>query len=71
MVQLYVAGRPGEAVRSLRGFRRLFLRAGERREVTFTIAAADLPSFPAEVSIGGGQPLRDTPHVRGSLPPEP
>jgi beta-glucosidase len=69
VVQLYVAGGPGEEapVRSLRGFQRIHLRAGESREVMFTLGSDDLPKSPVEVSVGGGQPLHGTPHVRGSL----
>jgi beta-glucosidase len=69
VVQLYAGGGPeeGAPVRSLRGFQRVHLRAGESREVTFTIGSADLPKSPVEVSVGGGQPLAGTPHVRGRL----
>jgi beta-glucosidase len=64
VVQLYVSG-TGEEVRSLRGFQRIHLRAGESRVVTFTLA--DLPASKVEVSIGGGQPVGTIPHVNGSL----
>ena len=69
VVQLYVAGGPeeGAPVRSLRGFQRVHLRAGESREVAFTIVSDDLPKSAVEVSVGGGQPLANTPHVRGRL----
>jgi beta-glucosidase len=69
VVQLYVGGGAEEEapIRSLRGFRRIHLRAGESREVTFTLGSDDRPSAAVEVSIGGGQPLAGTPHVRGSL----
>jgi beta-glucosidase len=69
VVQLYVSGGPedGAPVRSLRGFQRVHLRAGESREVTFTIGSDDLPKSPVEVSVGGGQPLANTPHVSGRL----
>ena len=69
VVQLYVAGGPeeGAPVRSLRGFQRVHLRAGESREVTFTIGSDDLPKSAVEISVGGGQPLADTPHLRGRL----
>jgi beta-glucosidase len=69
VVQLYVAG-GGDAeapIRSLRGFQRVHLRAGESREVTFTLEAAELPKTPVEISVGGGQPLGRTPHVAGRL----
>jgi beta-glucosidase len=69
VVQLYVGGGPeGEApVRSLRGFQRIHLRAGESREVTFTLGTDETPKAAVEVSVGGGQPLAGTPHVRGRL----
>ena len=69
VVQLYVGGGPeeGAPIRSLRGFQRIRLRAGESREVTFTLGTDDLPTSAVEVSVGGGQPLPGTPHVRGSL----
>jgi hypothetical protein len=43
------------------------LRAGESRELTFTVSASDLPDAAAEVSVGGGQPLGKTPRVTGTL----
>jgi beta-glucosidase len=69
VVQLYVGGGPGREapIRSLRGFQRVHLRAGESREMRFTLSADELPSPTVEVSVGGGQPLPDTPHVRGEL----
>jgi beta-glucosidase len=69
IVQLYVGGGPEEEapIRSLRGFQRIHLRAGESREVTFTIGSSELPKSTVEVSVGGGQPVGDTPHVRGKL----
>ncbi len=69
VVQLYVAGGSGEEapVRSLRGFQRIHLRAGESREVSFALASDDLPESKVEISVGGGQPVGTTPHVKGSL----
>ena len=69
VVQLYVGGgSEAEApIRSLRGFQRIRLRAGESREVTFTLGSDELPKAAVEVSIGGGQPLANTAHVRGKL----
>jgi beta-glucosidase len=69
VVQLYVEGGPaeGEPIRSLRGFQRIHLRAGESRELTFTLGADAVPASEAEISVGGGQPLGGTPHVRGAL----
>jgi beta-glucosidase len=69
VVQLYVASGPGEEapMRSLRGFRRIHLRAGESRQVSFALAADDLPEAKVEISVGGGQPLGNIPHVKGTL----
>jgi beta-glucosidase len=69
VVQLYVGGgsEDGAPIRNLRGFQRIHLRAGENREVTFTLRPEDLPKSSVEVSVGGGQPVDRTPHVRGSL----
>jgi len=69
VVQLYVTGGSGEEapVRSLRGFQRIHLRAGESREVSFTLGSDDVPESKLEISVGGGQPLANTPHVRGTL----
>ncbi len=69
VVQLYVGGGPEEEapIRSLRGFQRIHLRGGESREVIFTLGTDDLPKSAVEVSVGGGQPLHGTPHVRGRL----
>jgi len=35
--------------------------------VTFKLAAPDVPASKTEVSIGGGQPVGDTPRVAGTL----
>jgi beta-glucosidase len=67
VVQLYVAGGAGEEVRSLRGFQRVHLRAGESREVSFTLGSDDLPASKVDISVGGGQPVGNTPHVTGQL----
>ncbi len=69
VVQLYVGGGAGEEspIRNLRGFRRIHLRAGESRQVSFTLGADDLPKSGVDVSVGGGQPVRSIPHVRGTL----
>jgi beta-glucosidase len=66
---LYVSGGSGEdaPVRSLRGFQRIHLRAGERREVSFTLGSDDLPKSRVEISVGGGQPVGNIPHVKGTL----
>lgn len=69
VVQLYVGGgrEQDSPIRSLRGFGRIHLRAGESREVKFTIGPQDLPKSDLEISIGGGQPTAGVPHVRGTL----
>jgi beta-glucosidase len=69
VVQLYVGGGPGaEApIRNLRGFERIHLRAGESREVTFTVPVAHLPQTTVDISVGGGQPAASVAHVRGKL----
>ena len=69
VVQVYVAGdsSEGSPIRSLRGFQRIHLRAGESRQVDFALRADALPSAAAEISVGGGQPLGSTPHVKGKL----
>jgi beta-glucosidase len=69
VVQLYVAGGAGEEapIRNLRGFQRVHLRAGESRQVSFTLGSDDLPKSGVEISVGGGQPVGNIPHVRGAL----
>ncbi len=69
VAQLYVAGGGGAdaPIRSLRGFQRVHLKAGESREVTFTLTAGSLPKTPVEISVGGGQPVGNTAHVRGEI----
>jgi beta-glucosidase len=68
VVQLYVVGGPGPKgpIRTLRGFQRIHLRAGESRELSFTLASEDLPQGTVEVSVGGGQP-GGSPHVKGNF----
>jgi beta-glucosidase len=69
VVQLYVGGghEEGAPIRNLRGFQRIHLRAGSSREVTFTLGTDETPKSAVEVSVGGGQPLAHTPHLRGRL----
>ena len=67
VVQLYVAGgpEPEAPIRSLRGFQRIRLRAGESRQLSFTVAAEDLPkNSGVEISVGGGQPLPNVQFVK-------
>ena len=69
VVQLYVS--PSKAtqqlVRALKGFKRIFLKAGESKTISFDLSAQDFASLDdvggikmltgkASVSIGGGQP---------------
>jgi len=65
VVQLYVNGNggPEDALRTLRGFQRVHLKAGETREVQFTLKAEDLPKDKVKVSIGSGQPVGKIAHV--------
>jgi beta-glucosidase len=69
VVQLYVDGAGGsdDPIRSLRGFQRVHLRAGETREVQFDVPAADLPAKKVKISAGGGQPVAGVSHVEGTL----
>ena len=73
VVQLYVA-HPGVAdapLKALKGFKRIFLKAGESRIVEFTLTSQDLsitgsdgalkqPNGKTTISIGGGQPSEET-----------
>ena len=69
VVQLYVGGGSAEEapIRSLRGFQRIHLRSGESRRVSFTLGSDALPKSKVEISVGGGQPVGNIPHVRGVL----
>jgi beta-glucosidase len=70
VVQLYMtgAGGPEDAIRSLRGFQRVHLRAGESKEVQFTVPAGDLPKKgKVRFTLGGGQPTGNVPHVEITL----
>ena len=69
VVQLYIrGGAEDEApIRSLRGFQRIHLSAGESREVKFILPPEELPKDKVEISVGGGQPVGTTPHVNGIL----
>ena len=67
VVQLYVSGGSGEEIRSLRGFERIHLRAGESREVRFTLAQDEVPQSKLEISVGGGEPSPGVQFVKGSL----
>ena len=69
VAELYFAGGDGadEAIRDLRGFERVHLKAGESREVEFHVPAGDLPKAKVKISVGGGQPVGSTAHVDGVL----
>jgi beta-glucosidase len=69
VVQLYLSGgtREDDPIRRLRGLQRIHLRAGETRDVEFTIAPDDLPKDKVKISVGGGQPVAPIPHVDGTL----
>ena len=69
VVQLYIGGGSNQdaPIRGLRGFERIHLRAGERRQVEFLLPAQDLPAANVEISVGGGQPVDGAPYVKGSL----
>ncbi len=69
VVQLYLAGGSGDndPIRSLRGFQRVHFRAGESREVRFMLDTVDLPQTKVEISVGGGQPIENVPHRKGTL----
>jgi hypothetical protein len=62
-------GGPGEQapIRNLRGFRRIHMRAGESRQVSLTLGSDDLPESELDISVGGGQPVGNTPFVQGAL----
>jgi beta-glucosidase len=69
VVQLYFDGSGGadDAIRQLRGFVRIHLRAGETRDVRLLLAAEDVPKRKVRISVGSGQPLPQIPHVVGTL----
>lgn len=69
VVQLYIShqGAARAPIRALKGFQRVFLRAGETKRIRFTISPKDLslvdekgyryqPSGKYLISVGGGQP---------------
>jgi beta-glucosidase len=69
VVQLYVTGggAPGDPIRTLRGFQRVHLRAGETRDVEFTLASGDLPKNKVRITVGGGQPSGKAPFAETTL----
>ncbi len=69
IVQLYVdgGGTADAAIRQLRGFQRVHLRAGETRDVQFTLESSALPQGKVKISVGGGQPVGAVPHVEATM----
>ena len=69
VVQLYVDGAGGadDPIRSLRGFERIHLGAGESRDVEFHLAPEDVPLAPVRIGVGGGQPVAPVAYVQGML----
>jgi beta-glucosidase len=68
VAQLYfTGGGADDAIRDLRGFQRVHLRAGETKQVEFTVSARELPKEKVKISVGGGQPVGAVPHVDGVL----
>jgi beta-glucosidase len=65
VVQLYAdgGGAADDAIRRLSGFQRVHLRAGETREVEFTLGAEDVPKGKLKINVGGGQPVGRVSHV--------
>jgi VCBS repeat-containing protein len=65
VVQLYIAGDLEEMPRyAICAFQRIHLKAGESRQVSFTVAAEDIPKTKVEISVAADSPL---PHVKGTL----
>ena len=60
VAQLYVNG-------ELRGFQRVHLRPGESRAVEFLLKKEDLPKEKIRIAVGGGQPVKQIPHLEGTL----
>jgi beta-glucosidase len=69
VVQLYMSGggASGDPIRTLRGFQRVRLRAGETRDVEFTLAASDLPKTKVRITVGGGQPTGKIPFAEATI----
>jgi beta-glucosidase len=69
VVQLYISGgaEADAPIRSLRGFQRIRLRAGESRVVNFVLPHDELPKGKVAISVGGGQPIGSTPRATGLL----
>jgi beta-glucosidase len=55
VVQFYIrdiAGSVTRPVKELKGFQKIMLKAGESKDVSFTISTADLPFYRADMSFG-------------------
>jgi len=59
VVQVYLTGstRADDPLRELKGFTRIHLRAGESRDLAFSLEPDRYWSPPFTVSVGGGQPV--------------
>jgi beta-glucosidase len=69
VVQLYMngGGAADDPVRSLRGFQRVHLHAGEVRRVQFMLGVEDVPKEKVRISVGGGQPTGRVPRLEAVL----
>jgi beta-glucosidase len=67
VVQLYVTDELYGAMRTLRGFQRVHLRAGESKDLKFTLTGDDLSKDKIKLAIGGGQPVGKVPFAELSL----
>ncbi len=81
VVQCYVSHNADafkKPIRALKGFQRIFLKAGESRQVYFTLTQEELsivseegglfvPKGPVTISFGGGQPFSDRKTTSGVL----
>jgi len=70
VVQLYVdgGGQTDDPIRELKGFERVRLAGGESRDATFVLDPRVVAtSTRVRLSIGGGQPVGDVPHVSGEI----
>jgi beta-glucosidase len=67
VVQLYVTDPSAQEIRNLEGIKRIHLRAGESRTVSFTLGSDVASKSNLRISVGGGQPLNGIPHVEGAV----
>ena len=68
VTQFYVngGGAADDPIRQLRGFERVHLKAAEARDVQFVIRE-EIPGNKVRISVGGGQPIGQVPHIDGTL----